>query len=70
MLAKRIAVLVISAVFGMLATFVILLLIQTRQSNVDVAYYGYEYFALTSLFIGAAGFVWLDHFMKTDILPR
>ncbi len=70
MTVKRLGVLVASLVLGALATFVLLQLIRLMQSNVTVAYYGYDYFALTSIFIGAAVLVWLDNFMKTGILPR
>ncbi len=69
MLAKRIGVVVVSFLIGMALTQGLLLVIQMRQSNVTIAYFGYEYFALTSLFLGAAVLVWLDHIMKTHILP-
>ncbi len=71
MLAKRLGVLGLSAVLGAAVTYLMLLVIRvTMQSNVTPAYYGYDYFILTSLFIGAAILVWLDHILGARILPK
>ena len=70
MFAKRIAVLVASTVVGIVITSGLLFLIHLLQSNVTVGLYGYVYYILTAFFIGAAALVWIDHIMKTGILPR
>jgi hypothetical protein len=69
--AKRLLVLGLSAVVGAGLTLVMIVLIQTfMQSNVTIAYYGYDYFTLTALFVGAAAFVWIDHLFGTGMLPK
>jgi hypothetical protein len=68
--SKRLMVLGLSAVIGVVLAFAVVLFIRLSQSNVTIEYYGYDYFILTALFLGAAVLVWLDYFMKTGILPK
>ncbi len=70
MVGKRLLVIGISALLGVVITYGLLLLIRLQQANVTPGYYGLQYFFLTALFIGAAVFVWVDHFMKTGMLPK
>lgn len=65
MLIKRLILAVISLIFGVVATFVILILIGT-----DYETYGFGYFFFTSLSLACFLAIWLDKFMDTKILPK
>jgi hypothetical protein len=73
MLLKRISLAVISLVIGVAATYLLVLLMGTTVSEY---WAGPEepvnipYFILTAVFIGLAAAIWLDKFMKTEILPN
>jgi hypothetical protein len=73
MLLKRILLAVISLAIGVAATYLTVLLIGTTVSEF---WAGPEepvnipYFILTSIFIALAAAIWLDKFLKTDILPQ
>ncbi len=65
MLIKRLILAVISLIFGVAATFLILLLIGTNYET-----YGFGYFFFTSLALACFLAIWLDKFMDTKILPK
>ncbi|MFL7840039.1 MAG: hypothetical protein ACK2U0_08075 [Candidatus Promineifilaceae bacterium] len=65
MLVKRILLVVISLVFGVGATFGIVLAIGTTPQI-----YGPIYFTFTVLALAVALGIWLDKFMGTKILPE
>jgi hypothetical protein len=73
MLLKRILLVVISLAIGVAATYLTVALIGTTVSEF---WKGPEepvnipYFILTSIFIALAAAIWLDKFMKTEILPK
>jgi hypothetical protein len=65
MLVKRLILVVISIVFGVAATYGILLAVGT-----DYDTYGFGYFFFTSLALACFLAIWLDKFMDTKILPK
>jgi hypothetical protein len=73
MLLKRILLTIIAMAIGVAATYLIVLALGTTVSEF---WAGPEepvnipYFILTSIFIALAAAIWLDKFMKTDILPK
>jgi hypothetical protein len=73
MLVRRLLLVIISLVIGYAATFGIVLLLQTTPAEF---WRGPEeplhipYFLLTGFFIACALAIWLDKFMKTEILPK
>jgi hypothetical protein len=75
MLAKRLFVIGLSLVMGVLLTFGIFFLLQEvilggTTTPVTVATYGGFNFALTVIFLAAAVLVWLDAIFRTGMLPR
>lgn len=73
MLVKRILLVVISLAVGYAITYLLTLLLGTTVAEFWV---GPEqpvqipYFILVGLFIAIAVGIWLDKFMKTEILPE
>jgi hypothetical protein len=73
MLGKRIILIVISLVIGYAATFLITVLLDTTVAEF---WTGPEhpvqipYFILVGFFIAVGVGIWLDKFMKTEILPE
>lgn len=73
MLVKRLLLVVLSLVIGTAATYLIVLALGTTvaefwagpEEPVNI-----PYFILTAIFIALAAAIWLDKFMKTDILPK
>ena len=65
MLVKRLALAVISIVFGVVTTLAITWLIGTTPAE-----YGAIYFIFTALSLAIALAIWLDKFMGTAILPE
>lgn len=65
MLIKRLILAVISIVFGVVVTFVILLAVGTNYET-----YGFGYFFFTSLALACFAGIWLDKFMGTKLLPE
>jgi hypothetical protein len=65
MLIKRLILAVISIIFGVAATFLIIFLVKT-----DYATYGFGYTFFTSLALACFAGIWLDKFMGTDLLPE
>jgi len=70
MLAKRLLVWALSTAAGLVITLIVLLAVHALQNRVGLASYGYVYFVLTAAFVGGVVLIWLDHYMKTGILPR
>ncbi len=64
MLIKRLILAVISIIFGIVATFLIMLVIHT-----DYYTYGFGYTFFTSLSLACFIGIWLDKFMGTGLLP-
>ncbi|MGD2078389.1 MAG: hypothetical protein PVH18_08400 [Chloroflexota bacterium] len=73
MLVKRILLVVISLVIGYATTYLITLLLGTTVAEF---WTGPEqpvaipYFILVGFFIAVGVGIWLDKFMKTEILPK
>jgi hypothetical protein len=73
MLGRRILLVVISLVIGYAATFLITVLLNTTVAEF---WTGPEhpvaipYFILVGFFIAVGVAIWLDKFMKTEILPE
>ncbi|MCA9876002.1 MAG: hypothetical protein H6659_14320 [Ardenticatenaceae bacterium] len=65
MLVKRLILAVVSLVFGVVTTYIILLVIGTTYDS-----YGFGYFFFTSLALACFLAIWLDKFMDTKILPK
>lgn len=65
MLVKRLILAVISLVFGVVATLLIVWGIDTTPAE-----YGTIYFIFTALSLALALAIWLDKFMATEILPK
>ncbi|MBE2220847.1 MAG: hypothetical protein IAF02_04870 [Anaerolineae bacterium] len=65
MLIKRLILAVISIVFGVAATFLIMMAIGT-----DYLTYGFGYTFFTSLALACFLGIWLDKFMGTKLLPE
>ncbi len=65
MLAKRIVLVVICTVFGVLATLGIVAAVGTTPGE-----YGGAYFTFTALSLAIALGIWLDKFMATEILSE
>ena len=74
MLGKRILLVVISLIIGYAATYLITVLL--LDTTVAEFWVGPEqpvaipYFILVGLFIALGVGIWLDKFMKTEILPE
>ena len=64
---KRLALIVISLAVGAGVTFAILV---SPYVDTTVAEYGGIYYFFTSLSFAIAIAIWLDKFMKTEILPK
>jgi hypothetical protein len=73
MLVKRILLAALSLVIGFATTYLLVILMGTTVSEY---WAGPEmpvnipYFILTGIFIALAAAIWLDKFMKTEILPK
>jgi hypothetical protein len=73
MLGKRILLIVISLIIGYAATYLITVLLGTTVAEF---WTGPEhpvaipYFILVGFFIAVGVGIWLDKFMKTEILPK
>ncbi len=73
MILKRIALVIISLVIGYAITYLIVILLGT---SVEEFWMGPEepvsipYFLLVGIFIALAAAIWLDKFMRTEILPK
>jgi len=65
MLVKRLILAAVSVAFGTVVTILITTLLNTTPGE-----YGGVYFIFTALSLAIALAVWLDKFMKTDILPK
>ena len=65
MLIKRLILALISIVFGVAATLLILMLIGTNYAT-----YGFSYTFFTSLALACFAGIWLDKFMGTNLLPE
>jgi hypothetical protein len=65
MLLRRLLVAIISLAFGVGATILITVLIGTTPAE-----YGTTYTFFTALALAVALGIWLDKFLKTDILPK
>lgn len=65
MLIKRLILAVISIVFGIVGTYAILWIVDT-----DYYTYGFGYFFFTTLSLACFLAIWLDKFMKTELLPK
>ncbi len=65
MLIKRILLVVISLAVGAGTTALITFLVDTTPAE-----YGFLYFLFTTLCLAIALGIWLDKFMKTEILPK
>jgi len=64
MLIKRLILALISIVFGVVTTFLIMMAIGT-----DYYTYGFGYTFFTSLALACFLGIWLDKFMGTELLP-
>lgn len=67
MLIKRILLVIISLAIGFGLTTVIL---YTNYVDTTIAEYGNIYYITTGLSFAIAIAIWLDKFMKTEILPK
>lgn len=65
MLIKRLILALISIVFGVAATFLIMMLVGTNYAT-----YGFGYTFFTSLALACFLGIWLDKFMGTNLLPE
>lgn len=65
MLAKRLAVVVISLVLGSLITLGVVELLETTAAE-----YGTFYFVMTAIAVAAAIAIWLDKYLGTGFLPE
>ncbi|MCA9952564.1 MAG: hypothetical protein KDE48_23105 [Anaerolineales bacterium] len=65
MLVKRILLVVICLIFGVVVTTGITILIGTTPAQ-----YGTGYFTLTAIALAFALGFWLDKFMGTNLLPK
>lgn len=65
MLVKRLILVGISLIVGIVVTFLITLMIGTNPTE-----YGSLYFFFTSMSLALALAIWLDKFMGTEILPE
>jgi hypothetical protein len=65
MLVKRLALAAISILFGLVGTIAIMWAVGT-----DYYTYGFGYFFFTALSLAAFLAIWLDKFMKTELLPK
>jgi len=65
MLVKRLILAAISIAFGAIVTILITSFLGTTPGE-----FGGVYFSFTALALAIALGVWLDKFMKTDILPK
>jgi len=66
MLLKRLLLVIISLVLGILITTGIVIFVL----NTTVGEYGTFYFSMTAFFIACAIGIWLDKFMDTRLLPE
>lgn len=65
MLVKRLLLAVISIAFGVISTFIIIWAVDT-----DYYTYGFGYTFFTALSLALFIAIWLDKFMKTELLPK
>jgi hypothetical protein len=65
MLIKRLILALISLVFGVVVTIAIMWAVGT-----DYYTYGFGYFFFTTLSLACFLAIWLDKFMKTELLPK
>jgi hypothetical protein len=73
MLIRRLILVIISLVIGTAVTLGIVILLGTTPAEYwrgPEQPYQIHYFILTSFFIACAIAIWLDKFMKTEILPK
>jgi hypothetical protein len=66
MLVRRLAMFLIALILGSAVTWLIVRFVL----GTSVAEYGGLYFGLTTFFFAAFFAIWLDLFMKTELLPE
>jgi hypothetical protein len=73
MLIRRVLLVVISLVIGVIATLLIVIAMGTTPAEFwrgPEQPYQIHYFILVSFFIACGIAIWLDKFMGTEILPK